>query len=221
MSIFSGRQISLSVAAGLLTGAFLLVQTPTVQAAPAMAGVSSSRGLITTPVAEVGHRYHHRHHRKYRHARYRNNNGAAIAGVTALGVIAAVAAANSAPRYREPVQYGYVQEPVYGYAAPVQYGYADDGYYEQQQYYHAPRHHRRYHHGYVQQHHYYDKESAKQYWRAQKEAQKRAIKQGYYSQPQQYYGRQQYNQPSISGHNSYDYAPGQRAPGFNSYYNNR
>ncbi len=220
MSIFNGRKILLSVATGVIAGSLLLVQNPTTaQAAPAMAGVSSSRALIASPIAEVGHRYHHR---KYRHSRYRNNNGAAIAGVAALGIVAGVVAANAAPRYYEPVRYGYVQEPVYNnYATPVQYGYGG-GYYEEE-YYQAPRHHRQYRHA-QPQYQYYDKEAAKQYWRGQKEAQKRAIKQGYYAQPayqQPYYGRQQYNQPSISGHNSYDYAPGQHTSGYNSYYNNR
>ncbi len=80
------------------------------------------------------------------------------------------------PRRAYPPQ-GYYQQPGY---------YPDQGYYDpyrrERGYYHQPRQR------YAPQPQFYDKEAAKDYWRAQKEAQKRAIKRGYYNQPQQGFG---------------------------------
>jgi hypothetical protein len=88
--------------------------------------------------------------------------------------------------YETPPMYddGYYRRP------PPRNSYQRPGYYPEQGwqdrrdrdrdrgYYHQPRQH------YAPQPRFYDKEAAKDYWRAQKEAQKRAIKRGYYNQPQ-------------------------------------
>jgi hypothetical protein len=77
--------------------------------------------------------------------------------------------------YRQPPPRRGYQQPGY---------YPDQGWQDQRGrergYYHQPRQ------GYGPQPRFYDKESAKDYWRSQKEAQKRAIKRGYYNQPQQF-----------------------------------
>jgi hypothetical protein len=179
----------------MLAGAVAIV-TVVAAALPAQAApLAASRAapVVDAPIETVGYK-------QRRHYRSNNNRGAALAAGVAIGVLglaAAAAAANSQPRYEyyEPVQaypsygYGYDYEPEYVYSRPVQYRYRND-----------PYDHRYYDRGsrYRQPPLYYNKEAAKQYWRQQKEIQKRAIKQGYYNQPR------------------YGYQPGYGGPGYGS-----
>ncbi len=102
---------------------------------------------------------------------------AGLGGLMAAGLVAAPAMAQygyyeSSPRY-------YQQEEIY--VQPRRGYHQNPGYYQQPQGYYPQQPQQR---GYYQQPQYYNKEAAKDYWRAQKEAQKRAIKGGYYAQPQ-------------------------------------
>jgi hypothetical protein len=226
-------------AATVLSGAMVVASSQASFAAPAMTGMMGAHKLAQTSVTEVGYRHHGRAYRGggyasrgyghrgygYRHSGYRGGRGAAIAGIATLGVIGAIAAANSSPYYA-PAQYGYDYEPTY-YAQPVQYGYYqqqyynDDVYYQQQPQYYGRRH---------AAPQYYDRQSAKEYWKQQKRVQKRAIKNGYYAQPQYaqpYYSGRGYpssqSYEGWQGQNSYN-APGQgnyRGGSHNSYFYGR
>jgi hypothetical protein len=172
---------STRVLAGAFAVAMLVAAAVPAQAAP----LAAPRGapVVDAPIETVSYKQR----RQYRS----NNRGAAVAAGVAIGVLglaAAAAAANSRPRYEyyEPVEaypsHGYNRG--YVYSQPVQYRYyRDDRYnqYDDRYYGRAPRRAPPV---------YYDKEAAKQYWRQQKEIQKRAIKQGYYNQP--YYGNRAY-----------------------------
>jgi hypothetical protein len=120
--------------------------------------------------------------------------GAKSATLAAMGLAAGVTAAclstpamaqrgyyETSPMYDD----GFYRQPPprRGYQQPGYYpdqGWQNQGWQEQRGrdrgYYHQPRQ------GYAPQPRFYDKESAKDYWRAQKEAQKRAFKRGYYNQ---------------------------------------
>jgi hypothetical protein len=170
--------MSTRVLAGAVAVATLIAAAVPAQATP----LAAPRGapVVEAPIETVGY--------KPRRHRQSNNAGAALAAGVAIGVLglaAAAAAANNRPSYDyyEPYpSYGddYDYSPGYSYSRPVQYRYYrdDDRYYEPR-----PRYRQ-------QPPVYYNKEAAKQYWRQQKEIQKRAIKQGYYNQP--YYGQPSY-----------------------------
>jgi hypothetical protein len=210
--LFRGANMSAQLwGTGALVVAMCLFQTPSVQAAAVNMGLSSARGLVSVPVQDVGYRHHRRGH-VYRSHRSNRNNGALVAGLAAVGVIAAIASANAAPAYYAPSHYYTPAPAYYAYNQPhtdyqqypvttVQYG-GYDGYYDDDDYRPVQQRYQR---------RYYNKEAAKQYWKRQKEIQKRAIKRGYYSQP----AYQQRNRP-----NSYDYpdsSRGYRQPRRNSY----
>jgi hypothetical protein len=111
-----------------------------------------------------------------------------LAGLSAAGCVSSPATAQyyeTQPRY-------YDEDDVY---VPRRRGYQQPGYYQQQPGYYQQPQQRGYYQeqprGRYQQPQYYDKDAAKDYWRAQKEAQKNAIKRGYV-QPQQYAPQPQY-----------------------------
>jgi hypothetical protein len=108
---------------------------------------------------------------------------AVIAGFTGLAALGSALTPAVAQYYYESNPQHYYEDdirvaPRRGYGQPQgYYQQPPQGYYQQQ-----PGYYQQQPRGYAPQ--YYNKDAAKDYWREQKEAQKRAIKRGYYVQPQ-------------------------------------
>ncbi|MGL4729709.1 MAG: hypothetical protein ACRCWO_13245 [Bosea sp. (in: a-proteobacteria)] len=111
--------------------------------------------------------------------------GIAVSGCVSTAVVAQPGYYQTSPMYqddfiyRQPQRRGHYQQLGY---------YQQPGYYQDQGYYDHGRRERGYYHQpqgrYAPQPQFYDREAAKDHWRAQKEAQKRAFKRGDYAQPQ-------------------------------------
>jgi hypothetical protein len=114
-----------------------------------------------------------------------------LAALMATGLVSTPAAAQrgyyeTSPMYDDgyyrqaPPRRGYQQPGYHPDQGWQNQGWQNQGWQDRRErdrgYYHRPGQ------GYAPQPRFYDKEAAKDYWRAQKEAQKRAIKRGYYNQ---------------------------------------